>query len=100
MKLPRIIKIRNLLKFQILYYLGRKKLCGDELADKIGINKLSPGTIYPALKFLKKNKLVKYKRDGRKKLYYLTKEGKDELKLCKKLVKKIFWDHIKKRKKK
>jgi len=41
---------------------------------------LTPGTIYPALKRLRRQKLVKYRRDGRKKLYFLTPSGLKELK--------------------
>lgn len=101
MNLPTIIKIRNLLKFQILFILNKKKLCGDGLAENIGKkrkNKLTPGTIYPALKFLRKNKLIKFKRSGRKKIYYLTDKGKKELKSCVKVFKKLFEDQIKRRK--
>ena len=93
MKLPRVIKIKNLLKFQILYHLSRKNLCGDELADLLNFRKnrkLTPGTIYPALKFLKKKKLVKYKQKGRKKIYYLTKFGKEEYNLSRNLFNKMF----------
>lgn len=92
MDLQSIIKIKNLLRLQILSELKRKKLCGDELADIIGKNKnekLSPGTIYPALKFLKKKKLIIHKRIGRKKIYSLTKQGEKELLSAKKTFKKM-----------
>ncbi len=93
MDLQSIIKIKNLLRLQILSELKRKKLCGDELADIIGENKnekLSPGTIYPALKFLKKKKLIIHKRIGRKKIYSLTKQGEKELLSAKKTFRKMF----------
>ncbi len=93
MKFPSIIRIKNFLRLQILLELKRKKLCGDELAEIIGKNKkekLSAGTIYPALKFLKKKKLIIHKRNGRRKIYSLTNEGEKELFLAKKVFKKIF----------
>jgi len=84
---------KGFLAFRILHELRRKKLCGDELAEIIGKNKgskLTPGTIYPALKFLRKRKLVQQKRAGRKKLYCLTPEGETEYKIFKKHLKKLF----------
>lgn len=93
MPLQSIIKIKNVLRLQILSELRRKKLCGDELADIIGKNKmekLSPGTIYPALKFLKKKKLIVHKKIGRKKIYSLTSYGERELLSAKKTFKKMF----------
>lgn len=93
MKFPSFISIRNLLRFQILLELKRKKLCGDELADIIGKNKntkLSAGTIYPALKFLRRKKLIIHKKIGRKKVYSLTSDGEKELLLAKNLFKKMF----------
>ena len=104
MELPRIIKIKNLLKFQILYHLSKENLCGDELAGLLNFiknRKLTPGTIYPALKFLKNKNLIKYKQRGRKKIYYLTKRGKEEYKLARILFNKMFKNYLinKKRKK-
>ena len=57
-------------------------MSGDELAHEIGSrkgSKLTPGTIYPALKRLKKYKLVYFRKSGRKKVYGLTKNGVQEL---------------------
>jgi len=92
MKNLRFISLKGLLSFQIMHELGKKRLCGDELAEKIGkkkTGKLTPGTIYPALKRLKENKLVKMKQDGRKKIYYLTKKGVNEYKLAKRMLKRL-----------
>ena len=77
------IEIRGFLRFFILHELSLKPLSGDQLAEKIGKRKktvLTPGTIYPTLKTLKKWKLLSWKRDGRKKIYNLTDSGKKELK--------------------
>ncbi len=89
------LNLKGFLAFQILHELQREALCGDELAVIIGRkkgSKLTPGTIYPALKFLRRKKLIHQKRDGRKKLYALTPEGKEECKLLTKNFKKIFKD--------
>jgi len=37
--------------------------------------KLTPGTIYPALKYLRENKLIKYKQNGRKKVLRFCKKN-------------------------
>ena len=76
-----ILSTKGFLAFQILHELRKSKLCGDDLASIIGRKKgrkLTPGTIYPALKYLRKNKLVQHKKDGRKKLYTLTFTGEKE----------------------
>lgn len=78
------IEFKGFLSFLILHELSLKELSGEDLAKKIGKRKgqqLTPGTIYPTLKRLRKLKLVKYKRFGRRKVYHLTDEGKRELKL-------------------
>lgn len=78
-----LIEFKGFLSFLILHELNKTSLSGDELAEKIGERKgstLTPGTIYPTLKRLKKLKLIVYKRDGRKKYYKLTKNGQKELK--------------------
>ena len=97
MKTPKYIDIKGLLSFHILSLLNKKKLCGDELADIIGkrkYGKLTPGTIYPALKYLRENKLIKYKQIGRKKIYSLTKKGSNEYKITKRIFKKMFKEII------
>jgi len=85
--------MKGFLAFKLLHELNKRRLCGDELAQIVGQKigtKLTPGTIYPALKFLRKKKLVSYKRFGRKKSYTLTEEGKEEYRLFKKAFKKVF----------
>ncbi len=93
MRLPKFIDFRGFLSFLILHELNKKRLCGDELAYSIGnrkAGKLTPGTIYPALKKLRKAKLVYIRQTGRKKNYYLTKKGKEELRITYKLFGNIF----------
>ncbi|MDP2909377.1 MAG: winged helix-turn-helix domain-containing protein [Nanoarchaeota archaeon] len=94
----KVIDLRGFLSFQILHELKRKRLCGDELAEIIGrkkSSKLTPGTIYPALKKLRHNKLVAFKQEGRKKLYTLAPNGEKEYIRAKKLFRKAFTDLLK-----
>ena len=97
------MELKGFLSFLILHEVGQKRLCGEDLAKKIGRRKgamLTPGTIYPALKKLRKKKLVKYVRFGRKKVYNLTPEGENEMKLLYKMFSNYFYGlkHIIKRK--
>lgn len=76
------IEFKGLLSFLILHELSSESLFGDQLAERIGSRKgekLTPGTIYPALKKLRKFKLVIFAKDGRRKVYSLTPSGKAEL---------------------
>ncbi len=87
------IEFKGLLSFLILHELSKEKLYGEQLAERIGKRKgetLTPGTIYPALKKLRKHKLVKFSQDGRKKIYTLTSSGKTELKKLYKLFGRYF----------
>lgn len=92
-EIPEVLDLRGFLSFNILRELKKGGKCGDDLAMNIGSvkgAKLTPGTIYPALKKLRKNKLVTYKKDGRKKVYDLTKRGEKEYIITRRIVKKIF----------
>jgi DNA-binding PadR family transcriptional regulator len=93
MEQPKHLTIKGFLAFKILHELRGRRLCGDDLAEIIGGRKgakLTPGTIYPALKFLRKKKLICHKKAGRKKLYILTDEGEKEYQTFKKNFLKIF----------
>lgn len=71
--------MRGLLSFLVLFLLSKKPMHGQEIANEIGKRKgfrPSPGTIYPALKALKENGLIKQKRQGKRIVYTLTKKGK------------------------
>lgn len=55
---------------------------GQQIAEKIAKrrgNKPTPGTIYPALKELKKRKFIKGQRNGQTIIYSLTAKGKEGL---------------------
>ena len=89
-----ILEFKGFLSFLILHELNTKPLCGEDLAKKIGKRKgaqLTPGTIYPALKELRRQKLVRYRKYGRKKVYTLREEGKQELKRQHILFARYFW---------
>ncbi|MFH1650290.1 MAG: PadR family transcriptional regulator [Candidatus Woesearchaeota archaeon] len=85
-----LIEVKGFLSLLILHELDRKDMAGDSLAEKIGKRKggapLTPGTIYPTLKRLRKLGLVRFKRFGRKKVYTLTPKGEDELKIMYKII--------------
>jgi len=76
--------IRGNLRLLTLKALEKKPLSGYALMkfikEKIG-TKPSPGSMYPLLDDLAKEKLVKCKKQGRKKIYEITKEGKEHLKI-------------------
>ena len=76
--------IRGNLKLLTLKALAKKPLSGyalmKNIEDKIG-TKPSPGSMYPLLEELTKANFVTCKKDGRKKIYSLTKEGKEHLKI-------------------
>lgn len=88
------IEFKGLLTFLILHELSLRELAGEDLAKKIGNRKgsaLTPGTIYPALKKLKTKKLVVFEKQGRRKVYSLTKKGREELELSYSLFSKYFY---------
>lgn len=73
------------LRLIVMKTLSNRKLSGYDLIKQIekdtGTWKPSFGSIYPLLKKLLKEKLVEVEIQGRKKLYFLTKEGKNYLKI-------------------
>ncbi|MFH1073163.1 MAG: PadR family transcriptional regulator [Nanoarchaeota archaeon] len=81
---PLKLEFKGFLSFLILHEISLKGLSGEDLAKKIGSRRgsqLTPGTIYPTLKKLRKLRLVQNKRFGRRKVYSLTEEGRKELKM-------------------
>jgi DNA-binding PadR family transcriptional regulator len=85
-------EMKGFLSFLILWNLGKKSMSGAQLAcelEKRKGSKPSPGTIYPVLKELKKNGAITC--DSRK-VYSLTKKGKEELKNACGSFHSIFYD--------
>ena len=74
--------MRGFLSFLILFIISKKPVCGEEITQEIEKRKgcrPSPGTIYPALKQLKENELIKERKEGKTISYTLTTEGKKVL---------------------
>ncbi len=77
-----ICDMRGFLSFQILWLLSKRDMCGNTLAEEIGKRKgekPKAGTIYPALKELTAEGMIKGKRSGKEIVYSLTEAGRAEL---------------------
>lgn len=71
--------MRGFLSFLILFLLSKKEMNGQEISDELERRKgcrPSPGTIYPALKSLKRDGLIKEAESEKTIRYALTREGK------------------------
>lgn len=92
---PRHCDMRGMLAFLLLWLIGQRPASGQELAGEIGKRKgirPNPGTIYPALKGLKRAELIEGERTGRTITYSLTEKGKKELGLASGYFRKVFGD--------
>ncbi len=74
---------RGFLSFFILWSLSKKNMTGSEISRVMMLRKqtrLSPGTIYPALKMLRERGMISVVANGNKeKVYGLTNNGKGML---------------------
>ena len=94
--------MRGMLSFLIVWLLSKKPMHGQEIAKELEKRrgfKPSPGTIYPALKDLKKRGLIKGEKKGKIVVYSLTKKAKKEIKttctyFCRAFF-DIFEEHVK-----
>ena len=89
--------MRGMLGFLILFLLSKKPMHGQELANEIanrkGEKKPSPGTIYPALKGLRElGFITEGKAEGKTIVYSLTEKGENALKVAKRKFIKTFVD--------
>ena len=87
--------MRGMLGFLILFLLSKKPMHGQELANEIanrkGEKKPSPGTIYPALKGLRDLEFItEGKSEGKTIVYSLTEKGENALKIAKRKFIKTF----------
>lgn len=85
--------MRGFLSFQILWILSKGEMCGNGIAEEIMRRrgeKPKAGTIYPALKELKNNGMIRGKRDGKEIVYALTASGRVELDEAKKYFVRAF----------
>ncbi len=77
---PTCCDMRGLLSFSILWLLTKRDMYGQEIADELAQrrgNRPNPGTLYPALSELEKRGNVETRREGRKKIYSLTVQGRE-----------------------
>jgi len=77
---PACCDMRGLLSFSILWLLTKRDMYGQEIADELAKRrgtKPNPGTLYPALAELEKKGDVETRKEGRKKTYTLTEQGKE-----------------------
>jgi DNA-binding PadR family transcriptional regulator len=84
--------MKGFLSYIILWMLGKKSMNGAELSKELERRRgarPSPGTLYPALKELRRKGLISA---GEKKAYSLTKEGRKELKDACGLFCAMFYD--------
>ncbi len=87
--------MRGMLSFLILFLLSKKPMHGQEIASELEKRKgckPSPGTIYPALKSLKEDGLIKETKEGKTITYRLTKEGEEGFKEARKQFCRTFTD--------
>ena len=76
---PSCCDMRGYLSFSILYLLGKKPMYGSEIAAELTKRRFerpTPGTIYPALKSLQAEGLIRPQGKGHRKGYRLTREGR------------------------
>ena len=84
--------MRGHLKLLVLKFLNKEPMSGYTLMDNIEEmtgSRPSPGSIYPLLENLSKEKFVSIKEQGKTKTYSLTKTGKNKVKALKKKKKEI-----------
>jgi len=86
--------MRGMLGFLILFLLSKESMHGQALADEIarrkGGEKPSPGTIYPALKGLRKAGFISEEKDGKTIVYSLTDRGESALRIAKRRFTRTF----------
>src|SRR3954466_12193936 len=79
--------MRGMIGFLILFLLSKKPMHGQELANEIanrkGEKKPSPGTIYPALKGLREMGFIIEEKEGKTIVYTLTEKGENALRMAK-----------------
>lgn len=79
---PACCDMRGMLSFSILYLLGKRPMYGSEIAGELERRRYerpNPGTIYPALKDLEARGLIRLQGRGPKKVYRLTRDGRQGL---------------------
>ena len=98
---PDCCDMRGMLSFMMLWLLSKKPMYGQQLANEIGKRKgvkPNPGTIYPALKELKRRNLIESKKKGRIITYQITEDGRKGFKLSCEFFFKAFGEIFQERK--
>lgn len=89
--------MRGMLSFHIMWLLSKKQMHGEQIAlelEKRKGEKPKPGTLYPALKELKRKGMIRGKKSGKIIVYSLTPEGKKDVKYATQYFRKAFGDII------
>ena len=89
--------MRGMLSFQILFFLSKKSMHGEQIAQELRKRrgeKPKAGTIYPALKDLKSKRLIKGKKEGKTIVYSLTPHGKVTVKYARIYFRRCFGDIV------
>jgi DNA-binding PadR family transcriptional regulator len=92
--------MRGMLSFLILWILMHRPVNGQQIAKEIEKrkgNKPTPGTIYPALKELRKRGLITVEKKGRMTIYTITPKGRKAVESACDQICLMFGDIIKKR---
>ncbi len=87
--------MRGMLSFHMLWLLSTKPMHGEQLSREIEKKrgeKPKAGTIYPALKDLKKKGLIKGEKKGKIIVYSLTPEGRKTVKYASEYFCRTFGD--------
>ena len=91
--------MRGMLSFLILWILANRQMHGQQIANDIERRKGSkptPGTIYPALKELKRKGLIRSEKKGRMIVYSITPAGRKSLDDACSHICRMFGDIIRK----
>jgi len=92
--------MRGMLSFLILWILAQKPAHGQQIANEIERRKgakPTPGTIYPALKELRRRGMISSERKGRMTIYTITPKGRRALEWGCGRVCRMFGDIVRKK---
>ena len=87
--------MRGMLSFHILWMLSKRPMHGEQMAEELEKRrgeKPKAGTIYPALKDLRKKGLIKGEKKGKIVVYSITDEGRKTVKYAREYFCRAFAD--------
>jgi PadR family transcriptional regulator PadR len=94
---PDCCDMRGMLGFLILHLLSKRRMYGLEIAKEIALRKAerpNPGTLYPALRSLESEGLIRASWKGRTKYYRLTPQGEEGLRQAKEFFVQAYGDIV------